>query len=568
MPEFTQPQRSVNYSGVDKTFDSMAGLQGSKHTTCKTVRPSKPLGFRLFVASLLLATFLAGFCWHSVVTEASNRPASSKIAANKNRRYRQLLYYRSLHKQYHRRFTQQLEELAQACERQGLVQAAAQIRKQITPFQPDLLDFSPLPEQVHSKLDPSKLPADRQWQAQLQTLCNQYAQELYMLSRRVLRAGFPSYAYTLICQVAHYNPDHLQARRLLGYERYKGRWVTPFTAYMLRRHYVWSDRFGWLPEKHLPRYERGERYFQGWISAAEEQKLRSDFRRAWQIRTEHYLIRTNYSLEGGVEMARALEFFHQYLRQSLVAFFYTPQQLQRLFEGRASNRVSLPKPHVVYFFRTKSEYVQLLQDRIPQAGITNGMYIPEDRIVYTYYNPDPSADMRGTLFHESTHQLLFESLVPPHPIADNANFWAIEGIACYMESAELGPKGIVRVGNPGYSRFQIARYRYVKDGFYIPLAQFTRMGKDEFQHHPQIARLYTQAAGLTYFFLHYDGGKYKDAFVQFLAQIYGVNSRRKPTRVQSLAELTGVSFEELDKQYGQFMRSLPNLLPPGATISD
>ncbi len=556
-------------------------------TACRTAVPSSSAAFfsvhhrwlfgrsalGLFSSGcrgVLLPMLAAGLLGLAQVTAPLSAPAAHRPAMTSARSYRVLQYYRSLHQQAYAHFVDELEKLARQCESQGLTDAARQVRSQIVPFQPDQFDLSPLPEQVQPRLDPDTLPPDQRWRARLQAIKANYAKDLYLLSRRVLRAGFPSYAYALVRQVARFDPDHAAARRLLGYERYGDRWVTPFTAYMLRRHYVWHDRFGWLPESHVERYERGERYYRGWMDAAKEAEIRHDFRHAWEVRTEHYLVKTNHSLEGGVELAKALEYFYDYFRQAFVAFFNTPQQLQRLFEGRVSSRSrrTLPRPHVVYFFRAKSEYVTRLQDRIPQIQITNGLYLPEDRIVYTFFNPDPQANMRATLFHEATHQLLYESLPRPRALPVDANFWAIEGIACYMESAELGPKGIVRVGDPGYIRFQTARYHYVENGFYIPMARFTAMSKDEIQNHPKISRLYAQAAGLAYFFLHYDGGRYRDAFIQHLSQIYGMAPLPRGGHVQSLAELTGVSFEELDRQYDQFMRSLPNTLPPGAVIVD
>ncbi|NOX55614.1 MAG: hypothetical protein GXP27_14480 [Planctomycetes bacterium] len=400
-----------------------------------------------------------------------------------------LRYYQDLHRSAHERLVQSLQELAAWCEARGLDEAAAEVRGAIRPFEPGRVELESLPEKVQPPIDLALPEEQREWRMRLRRLRKQYARDLYLLSRRVLRAGFPSYAYALVRQVAHYDPDHEAARRLLGFERYGDRWVTPFTASMLRRGYVWHERFGWLPEKHVVRYENGERYFRGWIDAKKEAELRRNFRYAWQVRTDHYLVKTNHSLEAGVKLARALEEFYQFFRQTFIAFFNTPEQMQKLFEGggTARSRRRLQRPHTVHFYRIRSEYVERLRDRIPQIEITNGLYLPDDRIIYTFYNPDPEADMRGTLFHEATHQLFYESQSRDRPIANDANFWAVEGIACYMESAQLGPKGLT-AGDPSYVRFQVARYRYVEEGFYIPLAKFVRMSKAEIQHHPEIGK--------------------------------------------------------------------------------
>ena len=64
----------------------------------------------------------------------------------------------------------------------------------------------------------------------------------------------------------------------------------------------------------------------------------------------------------------------------------------------------------------------------------------------------------------------------------------------------------------------------------------------------RIRTIYSQAAGLTHFLVHYEGGKYRDGLVAYLVQVY--NGQDNP---QTLAELTGTPLKELDRQYRQFM---------------
>jgi len=78
----------------------------------------------------------------------------------------------------------------------------------------------------------------------------------------------------------------------------------------------------------------------------------------------------------------------------------------------------------------------------------------------------------------------------------------------------------------------------------------------EFQHSPNIRKNYSQAAGLAHFFMQYEGGRYRDALVEHLAEIYRTNGRQR-AYVRGLDELTGVSYADLDKQYIEYMHSLP-----------
>ena len=156
---------------------------------------------------------------------------------------------------------------------------------------------------------------------------------------RLLHAGFPSEAYRLVREAAAAYPDHSAARRILGFQRYKDEWITPFEAEQARKHYVWHDKFGWLLKTYVKRYEDGERYYGGrWMPAAKEEEIRQVFQNAWTIRTENFLIETNHSLERGVEIAKKLEAYHDFFVQTFVGFFQTPEQLKNLFNEAASNR--------------------------------------------------------------------------------------------------------------------------------------------------------------------------------------------------------------------------------------
>ena len=74
-----------------------------------------------------------------------------------------------------------------------------------------------------------------------------------------------------------------------------------------------------------------------------------------------------------------------------------------------------------------------------------------------------------------------------------------------------------------------------------------------FRNDPRIATNYSQAAELTRFFMDYDNGRYRRALIEHLSQIY---SRKKHVRLSpaTLESLTGVEFEELDQQYGEFVK--------------
>ena len=456
------------------------------------------------------------------------------------------------HQRLHERFVADLEEIARYCDQQTLSEEAAQIRRLAIPVSSQLLTIQELPKTVQPAI-PASLPEDeKKWRRRLRHVRQSYASDLYLLSRRVLHSGYSSYAYRLVREVARQDPNHKSARRLLGQVRLGNEWVTPFAARMIRRNYVWHEKYGWLRKSDIPRYDNGERYENGrWISADKAREIHRDFDNAWQIRTAHYLVKTNDSLEQGVTIAAALERYYNIFFQTFAGFFHTREQLQRLFEGRKSQSRSREgvRPYVVNYFRQREEYNRRLQKKIPQIAITNGLYYPRDRIAYFFH--DPKGNNKATLYHEATHQLFYESSGRNRPIAERRDFWIIEGIACYMESFQV-EQGKLSLGDPRYIRFRAARYRYLVDHYYVPLARFSAMGLREFQTSAHISKNYSQASGLAHFFMNYDGGRYRDALIAHLSGLYSTNPRERAA-VRSLSSLTGVSNAELDRQYGRYL---------------
>jgi hypothetical protein len=456
-----------------------------------------------------------------------------------------------------KKHTALLDALAQDFTDSGLTPDAKICQELAAPLSTALFRIQKPPKEKHGELPPTLPEKERDLRVRFREVQSKYATEIYRLSRKALAAGYPSFAYALVQEVVRQDSDHAQARRILGYKLRNKEWVTPYVAERLDKGYVWDDRFGWLRKQDVDRYRAGQRLYLGhWMSSDKEAEIRRDFRHAWEPRTDHYRVHTDVSLERGVEIAKSLEQFHDFFMQTFAAFFSTPEQMAKLFQTSGSNSNSLIRrdPYDVDYFRTREEYVNHLRKKIPQISMTNGLYFTFDRVAY-FFN-DPAQREQDTLFHEATHQLFYENLRADRMVAMEANFWIIEGIACYMESYHA-EKGEFSVGDPKHIRIQNARERCVLDHYYVPLERFTAMGMSAFQHSPDIRKNYSQAAGLAHFFMHYENGRYRDALIEHLAEIYRTTGRQRAI-VKSLDELTGVSFTDLDHQYLEYMQTLPH----------
>jgi len=475
------------------------------------------------------------------------------VAAQSVRGRDVLANLRESHQQRFREFSTQLEKLAQTCDSKQLDVGAETVRSRI--IQPELLsnNLRALPREVMPDLPASLPEGERFWKTQLRTFEKAYAQDLYLMSRRALNDGYPSYAYSLVRESAMHDPDHSAARKILGFVRQGNEWVTQFAASQIKKQNVWHEEYGWLPKSHLERYAKGERNFKGrWVPAEKERELRRDFSEAWEVRTDHYLIRTNVSLERGVELGKALEDFHEFFYETFAGFFNTREQMMKLFDGTAKAVSTNPRPYQVHYYRTREEYVERLRKDFPNIQITNGIYMTTGRIAHFF--DDPDNDNEATLYHEGTHQLFFESHVLNRPIGEKAHFWIIEGIACYMESFQR-KNGTYSLGDPNYIRFLGARNNLLQKHYYVPLNEFSQMGMYEFQHAPELSKNYTQASGLARFFMEYDNGRYREALVRHLTQLYSSNAKERDA-APALDKLTGVDFEDLDRQYLEDARQL------------
>ena len=125
-----------------------------------------------------------------------------------------------------------------------------------------------------------------------------------------------------------------------------------------------------------------------------------------------------------------------------------------------------------------------------------------------------------------------------------ANFWVIEGVATYFETLtehDDPQAGLYfTIGESTAGRLPAARER-LQDGFYIPLAELTQLGKDDVQRHAEIAKLYSQSSGLAAFLMDGEQGRYREPLVRYLQAVYAGrdNDRvaRRRRRAAAIREL-------------------------------
>lgn len=444
-----------------------------------------------------------------------------------------------------REYAQGLEELADWCEKQKLLDQAAATRDWIKPQLPLTLVLA-APDESFADTQPREGPAG-EWAVRFRKLRQAQGKSLYELAVAAAEQREFTLAYQLVHATLREDPGQEAARRLLGYKQHEGKWLTQYEFNKAKGNQVWHPQFGWIGRKQVARYEAGERFYKGrWISAADDARLHAEIDRGWEIATEHFQVRTNHSLEEGVVLAARLEEFYDVWRQLFVRFLFTDEQLARSFRD-STPLVHRSRLHQVTFFRDRDEYRAALAGESPSIGITTGYYLPSARTAYFFAGPERED---ANLCHEATHQLFYEPKLVPEA-ANDANFWVVEGIACLMESYRRGNR-LALLGGADALRLINARNRLLRDDFYVGLAELCGLGMKALQERDDLKAIYSEAAGMTYFLLFADEGCYRQALVDYLSAVY--TNRDRPA---TLSQLTGASYDQLDEQYQRFIRNLP-----------
>ena len=421
---------------------------------------------------------------------------------------------------------------------------AERIRRVLPPSGPDRIYLPRLPLELGTG-ENGPVPFE---------LREKYAEEQFQRAKRAAEKNRGNLAMQLAIAAIEANPDHEEIRKLLGFKLYENCWRTAWEVDRLRKGGVDHPVFGWMPKEHVERYLAGERFVKSrWIPAAEEAKLRTNIANGWEIDTEHYRVLTDLSLEEGVRLSRRMEHLYRAWKLLFFRFQLTDDTLSRMFRGTIPS--GAPPRHRVLLYRNRSDYVANLRSIEPNTEVlelSGGSYYPATKTAY-FFPVDDSMDafdaefIRKTPYHEGTHQLFLETRPAKLP-GQTANFWIIEGIAMFMETLRVEDAHYV-LGDADDDRLEAAR-RHKRDGYYVPFDVLVQLNQEAFVSFPQFQRLYSQAAAMTHFLMLAEDGRYRDGVVQLLRLVYS-----GADRVNSLSVWTERSFQQLDEEYGRFLKS-------------
>ena len=384
-------------------------------------------------------------------------------------------------------YAEQLSQLAAKCDELGLKDEAATTRGWFV-HRDAGREYLFLPDDDSAKSPkPSASRVSQQWYERLQALRTAHAEQLFALARQAVAQHEPTVAYQLLHEVLRENPDHAEARRVLGYSK--------------------NIRGLWLQFAGTPSAVPG---------GLDHPKLGWRRRTYWRLETPHYNILTNHSPKAAVELGRRLEDLYALWQQVFFIYWSSEEALAaRLAGGNEPLARARPKMNVV-LFRNRAEYVSQLTPAQSQIALTLGIYMDEQQTAY-FYAGDES--IYPTWYHEAAHQLFQESLPGLVSPGKERNFWLVEGAAMYLESLAQHA-GYWTIGGWDADRLQFAHYRALAGDFAMPLAELGKLGRDDLQKSPDIRKLYAHSAGLAHFLMDGEQGKHRPALIGLLKAVY------------------------------------------------
>src|SRR4051794_17081722 len=209
-----------------------------------------------------------------------------------------------------------------------------------------------------------------------------YADALFALAKQAADAGQCSLAFQWATEVLRENPDHADARRVLGYVERNGKWLTAYGAKMFDAGKVWDPGRGWISAKASKSND---------VVAPGDAVRHADIKNGWQVRTDHFLVTTNHSLAVGAEVAARLERLYQIWRQLFAGFYYSEKEVRELFAGERIARVPA-RQFRVFYHRDRDDYVKALSRREAAIAGTLGVYFDQLAESHFFANEKSAAE--------------------------------------------------------------------------------------------------------------------------------------------------------------------------------
>jgi hypothetical protein len=275
-----------------------------------------------------------------------------------------------------------------------------------------------------------------------------------------------------------------------------------------------------------------------------------------RVQLPHFRVVSNAAKDVIASWTEQLEKIFVVWTQAYPDLWLSPGALKHRLAGRNVPLERKAEMNVV-LFASREGYVNQLGKSELRIENSVGYYAPKDTTSYFYVenNQVPFA----TLVHELTHQILQESslLRGSEPWETQSDFWVVEAIALHAESMWIG-KEWATIGGWESPRLQVGRYRMLRDDYWIDWEELRSHSAENWKQQPEIAKAYTQSAGLAHLWLDDPDPAKREAFFSYLTSVY----RGKPSLEKMNALIVTKDWREQYRRMLQVDRELLMRLDP------
>ncbi len=221
------------------------------------------------------------------------------------------------------------------------------------------------------------------------------------------------------------------------------------------------------------------------------------------------------------------------------------------------------KPYLVFYFATRDEYADTLAPiHGEEAKKSLGTYIPKKEsrqfggVSYFFNDVGGQLDVTSTLYHEASHQLLFESAGPDNYAQNVGNYWVFEGLGTYFETIRARARRLAPGRRPGRPPdrsgaeaadpgARVHPDRAIRR--HGPGAVLGQNGGGDYHLH------YAESMALAVFLMQADGGRYREGFLDYVHDAY--KGRFRGGSGRPLEDRLGVRYPELDQDVPRLSRA-------------
>lgn len=437
-------------------------------------------------------------------------------------------------------FTAEMNALAEECTAKGLDQLSLATKSWVEPRDPSRRYLFLPPVKYTDPGDPQRIESQvatwPEWRTQVRELRQRHAAALYEFAQTAATNEQWNLVGSALWEALWQDPEHAALRRILDYQGIEAE-TKRIQVKIARR-----------PDTTL-----------GWQGGAYREGNSTQFR-----------LLTTADEATARELLRQFQIWRTLWRQTCLPYWMNNEGVAAAIKSGRPIPSGVEAKHTVVLFSNRQEFLQALR-RVPGIEQSVGYYDSESERCYFYLDSqDPN--VLATQKHELVHQLFQETGKRIRKPGENSNFWLLEAAAMYFESlTRLQPQPssepspdrhetgqIWSVGGYDAQRLQFARLRWQRENFATDFSQLVGRGRQEFQRDPELARLYSQVAGMFHFLMHAsvtstatntaDSATNADAAFRMLTKMYAGRDR-----ADLLESETGSTLDQLQVAYRDWL---------------